>query len=228
MIGDIHLLKNTNLLYLEDYPTIQMEHKHIFQKFFNEVHCGENGKDGLAILEENSVDVIITDIEMPKLNGIEFAKIVKEDSSIPIIFMSAHTQIDYLLQAVKIGTLDYLIKPVKHSALKEALEKVADYLSEHNRFEIEINKDIHYNPANRVLYSNKEEVVLPNKEAALLELLLNNKERIVEKYTIEDVVYDGEYMSNVALKSLVSKIRKKIPKDYIKTVRENGYMFKTS
>jgi len=226
MIGDIYLLKNTNLLYIEDDYSTQKSYKHMFDSFFKNVYCGSDGEDGLEIINQKRIDIIVTAIKLPHLDGIEFTKRVKEKSNIPIIFMTQHVEINFLLEAIKLNVIDYIVKPAKFNTIKEALEKAVDYMLKNNQLEIEIDTVTHYNPINKMLSSNKGEIVLPSKEAALLELLLNNRGKIVEKYMIEDIVYDGEYMSSAALKSLISKIRKKIPKNYIVTVRENGYIFK--
>ena len=90
-----------------------------------------NGKEALAEIEKNTYDLILTDINMPLINGLEFAKMLRElDKDIHIIFMSAYEDFSYAKKAIKVGALDYLVKPVKEKELEKLLIEVSKNLEE--------------------------------------------------------------------------------------------------
>ncbi len=103
----------------------------------SEVFEAENGKAALAIVEENPVDIVLVDINMPKMNGIDFAKNIKLiDKSIKIAFITGYDYFDYALSAIKIGVDDYILKPVSKKDVIEVLNKLIDKKKEEGRSQV--------------------------------------------------------------------------------------------
>lgn len=122
-------LSKIRLLYIEDEKSIRDEISEILEDECLELIVATDGEDGFVKYKELIPDIILTDIRMPKINGVEMSKMIrKEDSDIPIIVSSAFNDSDYLLAAIGMGISNYLIKPIDLKKLFETLEKVAQEL----------------------------------------------------------------------------------------------------
>ncbi|MCU7940764.1 MAG: response regulator [gamma proteobacterium symbiont of Bathyaustriella thionipta] len=92
-------------------------------KLFSTIDIAENGEQGLALYKTNQYDIIITDIEMPKLNGIEMSKAIKTiNPEQDIIITSAYTNPEYFIDAIKIGISGYIIKPIDFKQVNQILK----------------------------------------------------------------------------------------------------------
>lgn len=120
---DEEYLKQATLLYVEDEELIRTFLEKKLSRKVKKLHVAANGQEGYEKFIEHKPDIILTDITMPKLNGIDMAKKIKEiDKNIPIIIMSAHSDTTYLLQAIELGINGYLLKPIDKEKLLSTLE----------------------------------------------------------------------------------------------------------
>jgi len=125
------IAKDFSLLYIEDNSGLQKQASKIFKKFFPKVFVGQDGEEGLSLYKQHSPDIIVSDIKMPKMNGLEMAKKIKEiDSDARIIITSAFEEKEYLLESIDIGITKYLKKPIPLNELVDALIDVIDKLNE--------------------------------------------------------------------------------------------------
>lgn len=108
----------------------------------DEIFTAENGKSGLAILKAHQVDCVVSDINMPVMNGVELLRHVREfDKSLPFIFYTGHGNRELMLEAAKLGAFDFLDKPfldgledvVKRALGMEKQKNNGDYLSEYSK-----------------------------------------------------------------------------------------------
>ncbi len=111
---DLNSLKDIDLLYVEDDKSVREQTKLILDDFVNEVVVAENGEEALELLKNKKFDIIIADINMPKMNGIEMIKAIKQDLNldIPCIITTAHTDTEYLLDAINLKVDGYIVKPI--------------------------------------------------------------------------------------------------------------------
>ena len=172
-----------------------------------------------------SPDIIITDIDMPGMNGLELAARVREnDSFIPIVVTTAFTTEEFLLDAVSLHLERYLVKPITLAKLKESLETCYEKLQELNRVSVGFSTGYSYNLTSHIMEDeNGELVALQNKEKLLLELLIKNINAVTYYSEIEDEVWENEELNRGSLKALVLKLRKKLGKDSIINENELGY-----
>lgn len=225
---DISILKNLNLLYVEDDLMLRRNYSAIFNNFFLKVYEASDGFEALAIFEKEHIHVVATDIKMPKMSGLEFAhKIRKLSKNIPIFITTAYSEKDELIDAIKLNLVDYILKPLSYEALKKVLNDTIVKMSENNLLEIIIDSNSRYSPFTKIFTTDGVSSSLTNKESKLFELFLDNRNKILSKSIIEYEVYENEYMSDVALKMLLSKLRKKLQKPYIKTLKQSGYIFQS-
>jgi response regulator RpfG family c-di-GMP phosphodiesterase len=113
-----------SLLYVEDEPAIREPMGHFLKQRFSNVQLAADGREGLEIYQEMRPSIVITDICMPVMSGIEMTKeILEKDQDARIIVTSAHNQVDYLLEAINLGINHYLLKPLEISQIDAALER---------------------------------------------------------------------------------------------------------
>lgn len=185
------------------------------------VDCFYDGKVALDSINSN-YDLFILDIFVPNLNGIELMYRIKKENSNSIVFiMSANIDISTIEEAYKKGCDDYIKKPFN---IQELLFKLKKYNKSGELFKLE--DELFFDLKLKKLIYKNIDIELTKKEKQFLNLLVDNRGSIVNYNLIEDVVYDGEYKTIDAIRSLVKRLRKKLPKDIIFTNLDQGYYIK--
>ncbi len=126
MIGNISKLKNINILYMEDEKALREITLNILEGFTKHQYVGVNGNEGLALFKEHQtdIDLIITDVNMPQMNGLDMIKEIKKiNPNIPIIVATAFSNTEYLLKAINIGVDKYVLKPVDMKKLLQIMNQ---------------------------------------------------------------------------------------------------------
>ncbi len=212
------------LLYVEDEAFIRQNAILFLEDTFNEIYEADNAFSALEIYEERKPDIIITDISMPKMNGLEMCeRIRKKDQKTPIIITTAHTNTDYLLKAVELQLVKYLLKPIDEDELKEAIELCFERLQQSGSNIIRLNEDFNYDSFNHTLLKDDTVVKLTNRESLFLKLLIKNRERVCTYKEIENYVFSDHGMSEDALKTVVKNLRKKSDSSLIQNHSKIGY-----
>lgn len=120
-------LKQLSLLYVEDDNDTREASATILEDYVGKLIVAKNGKEALELLSQNSIDLILTDILMPKMNGIEMIRKIREgkiNPQIPIVITTAHTETQYLLDAIHLRVDGYILKPIVIGDLLDTLTKV--------------------------------------------------------------------------------------------------------
>jgi PAS domain S-box-containing protein len=128
---DKNLLKRFTLLYIENDDMIREELSQLLMSFFSIVHVAKNGKEALRTYLENQdyIDLILTDINIPELNGIEIIRKVREfDKKIPVILTTAQSNSEFLAEAIKLKVQEYIVKPIDIRYLLSLLNEIASNL----------------------------------------------------------------------------------------------------
>jgi len=227
-----YLLKNISILYVEDDLQTQEEMGSFLSHLSNEVYLATTGLEALEIFEDKKPQIIISDIAMPNLNGIEFIKRIREvNKTIPIILLTAYDDVEYLLPAANLNIQSYILKPITSNKLKEVLYNALEYLNINSSIYLIISNEYKYDKNNsEIIANNNEKIKLNKKETKLMNLLIQHQNRVVTYSEIERSVwieYD-EVMTNMALRTLIKNLRKKIPIEFIKNVSGQGYKLITS
>ena len=125
----VKYLKNLRLLYVEDNDTARKATLLIIKEFFDDITVAVDGQDGFEKFNDDNFDIIITDINMPRLNGLKMTKKIRElDKNIPILILSAHNELDFFEESIKLGIEGYLLKPIDIDQFLETLDKVTQKL----------------------------------------------------------------------------------------------------
>lgn len=215
---------NLHLLYVEDDDVARENAIEYLEHYFDHIYAASDAFQGLKLYRELNPDIIITDIQMPKLNGLEFIKqIRKENQETQIIVVTAYSDTTYLLQAIELRLIKYLIKPVQESAFKEALQLCIDSIRNKDSNIIELSQNTFFDRYNQTLVCEGEIVTLRTKELQLLTLLLKYKTRYVTYAEIENHIWRESAMSSDALKTLVKNLKTKLPPNLISNLSGTGY-----
>ena len=216
--------KNIKILYVEDDEIARENGVEYLQNFFEQIYEASDAIKALQLYEKYRPDIIITDIQMPKLNGLEFVKKIRQkDKKTQIIIITAFCDRDYLLKAIELQLVKYLVKPVKEKEFEEALFLCVNSLQEDNSNIIKLDDKSYFDTFNKNLVIKNEIIKLRTKEILFLELLIKNKNRYVSYEEIENYVWSDSVMTKDALKTLVKNLKTKIPKDLIMNLTNSGY-----
>ena len=216
--------KNIKILYVEDDEIARENGVEYLENFFETIYEASDAIIALQLYEKYKPDIIITDIQMPKLNGLEFVKRIRQkDKKTQIIVITAFCDREYLLKAIELQLVKYLVKPVREKEFEEALFLCVDSLKEDSSNIVKLDESTYFDLFNKNLVINDEVIKLRAKEILFLELLIKNKNRYVTYEEIENFVWFDSVMSKDALKTLVKNIKTKIPKDKILNLTNSGY-----
>ncbi|MBY0541224.1 MAG: response regulator [Campylobacterales bacterium] len=222
MIKNIN--KNIKILYVEDDEIARENGIEYLENFFEQIYEASDAIKALQLYEKYQPDIIITDIQMPKLNGLEFIKRIRQkDKKTQIIIITAFCDKDYLLKAIELGLVKYLVKPVREKEFEEALFLCVNSLQNNESNIVKLENNSYFDIFNKNLVINEEIIKLRTKEILFLELLIKNKNRYVSYEEIENYVWNDSVMTKDALKTLVKNIKNKIPKNLILNLTNSGY-----
>lgn len=215
---------NLSLLYIEDETHIRKNAIEYFSRMFKNVYEASHGLEGYKMYEKYKPDIIITDIKMPTMNGLEFArKIRRIDKKTPIIVLSAYTDTSLLLEAVELQLVKYLIKPLQESAIKEALSLACMSLNNQQSNIYTIGTDSHFDTYNKILVVHNEIVKLTQFELLLLDTLVKRSPRTLTYDELQNIVWPDEGLNIDSLRTLVRSLRKKLQADVIENISGAGY-----
>ncbi|EMC5248843.1 response regulator transcription factor [Campylobacter jejuni] len=215
--------KELIILVVEDEVKARESMINILSERFSKVIGAQNGDEGLKKFKKFKPDLVITDIAMPIMDGLDMAREIKEISDdVPIVVLRAYSEKERLLRSIDIGIDKYLIKPVDI----EELFKVLDYLIgekiEANML-VKISEEYQFNKTKRTLIYSGGEIVLTKKELAFISLLLKQPGALVLHEDIKKNVWIGEHVSDTAVRTFIKRVRDKVGEDFIKNVPSLGY-----
>ena len=211
-----------NLLFLEDNLEYAKNTIELLNSYFHTIYHSTTVQDSLDIFNQESIDVIISDIKVKDGNGLDFIIAVREiNQKVPIVVLSAHKDSEFLLKAIPLHIFSYELKPIKFDSIMELLQKISNSFKDNNL--LKITKDLTYNYLTKELEENSVHIGLTKKEILFIESLLRNKHKILSNAIVQKDVYEDKTMSHAAIKNLVLRLRKKVDTDFILTITNLGY-----
>lgn len=216
------------ILYIEDESAIRENYLYYLRKTFASVYEAEDGIEAYKIYKQKKPQLMIVDINIPKLNGLEFIKKVRKyDRESKIIVVSGHSEVNFLLEATELMLTKYLIKPITRNELKQALNVAIDDLSSFKISStqmIRLRENYSYNLQSEELLCYARVVPLTKQESKMLRLFFLNINFVL---TYEEIIYalwdsyeEGRMNS---IKTLIKNLRQKLPQDSIENISAVGY-----
>ncbi len=228
MIHNLLLLKEKTVLFAEDDTITRTQMREILEMLFAKVYSASDGEEAYTIFEEESIDIVITDIKMPKQDGLNLIRRIRQNNyTIPIILLTSFAEQDLLLNAANLSIDGYLVKPIELEKLTFAVCKAIQRTQKEEEGLIILGKKLYYNSATKELYYNGNVVVLGIKEQELLQLLIANRHKTVTKTEIGKALWPLDPICESAIKNIVLRLRKKLEIDIIISVRGIGYRLDT-
>lgn len=210
---DLNALKDLEVLYVEDEQDVLTQTKLILDDFVKEVHTAANGEDALEIVKNKPIDIIVTDILMPKMNGIEMLKKLNEEceKEIPAIITTAHTETEYLLDAISLKVDGYILKPINIKDLINAIYKTM----------LPIIQKRELDGCSSVVESLS--ALVGGKKIEILKYIINNLD--------EENVFYGSYQDimdnlNVSKPTVVNMFKNMIGSGVLEKIKNKIYRFK--
>ena len=193
----------------------------------HDVSCAENGLEALDMIQSNIPDLIILDVMMPKMDGIEFCDLVKADPSkknIIICFLTARNEDYSQIAGLESGGDDYVSKPIKPKVL---ISRINALLRRNKLNEVKIDPQAFVIDRERyVVLKDGKEIKLPRKEFELLSFLASRPNSVFKRRVILDTVWGSEVIvGDRTIDVHIRKLREKIGDDYISTIKGVGYKF---
>lgn len=216
------------ILIAEDEEGVRKNIAEYLALTYKNVYEASDGLEAFALYEEIQPDLIITDINMPGMDGLSLVEKIRDlDKDVPIIIVSAHSDKEKLLRAIKLNLVDYIIKPIERKTLKTLIKKAFSYedsLLSASKL-VTLGGGFAFDHATKILYRDESRVELTRHQGLLIDILVQQKNQVVSGTDIffhvqED--YTLEYNS-AAVRNLVKKIRKIFPDEMIKNVYGSGY-----
>lgn len=218
------ILSDLSILYVEDEDCIREMLRDVLKGDFKRFVIAKDGVEGLKKFKNSEFDIVITDIEMPNMDGMELAKEIKKISKeTPVVLLTAYSEKERLFRAIDVGVNKYLVKPFTPDKLLDIICKIAKKYLQKDKI-VKLSDEFYFDFKKREVYTKERvSITLTKKELKFFELLVKNRERVVTFEEIENYVWKDEVFTEAALRALVKRVRQKISKELIKNFPGIGY-----
>ena len=228
--------KELTVLFVEDHKDLRENSVDMLKNFFTQVHSAVDGDEAFTKYQDfyknNSkyYDIVISDIQMPKIDGVELTKnIYTINPSQIIIILSAFDDSKYLLPLINLGIERFIKKPIDYKELIKVLLLSSKKLSKKDNklnlsHKINLDDNFSFDREKNTLFNKNKNIYLTKYEIIFMQLLTTNVGKI---YTNEEIVINytfyNENLDAQNIRKLISKLRKKLPKDIIESIYGIGY-----
>lgn len=219
-----------NILIVEDEKSIMNVLREVFIENGYNVETAVDGIDGFYLFQQKKIDLIITDIMMPKLNGGSFIEMIrKQDDLVPIIAITAYSSEEKALEILSVGADDFIAKPFSIPLLLQKSINLIDKNTnlktiENSDVELELNR--RFDDAKKTYDDGIQRYMLTSKEYEILKILFQKANTVVSREYILNEIWDGINSNNTRnVDNHIRNIRKRIPGIKIQTFSKKGYKF---
>lgn len=231
--------KKLSILFVEDYDDLRDNTREILKTFFNHVDSAKNGEEAIKKYKEHYAkeskyyDIILSDIQMPRLNGVELVETIYGiNPNQIVIIVSAYDDAKYLLPLINLGIEQFIKKPIDYQDLLKVLLRAAKKVTLQNSENgtqnssaiVKLNSSATFNKETNILHVHGSMVALTKYEIIFLQLLSENIGKIYSNEDITDYYNSiSENLDIINIRKLVSKLRKKLPANCIESIYGIGY-----
>lgn len=222
--------KLIHILLAEDEPSLGQIIKESLESRNFKVFLVENGEEAYGVYKRETIDVLVLDVMMPIKDGFTLAKEIRlENDVIPIIFLTAKSQTQDVVEGFSIGGNDYLKKPF---SMEELIVRINNLLNRSKlQKAITLSEIGDYNfdfPKQTLQYLNEEKVILTHRESHLLHHLLQHKNKVLDRSKVlKELWGDDDFFNARSMDVFITKLRKKFKQDNtIQIVNVRGFGYK--
>ena len=213
------------ILVVEDEKDIQNIIKAFLENAEYKVETADDGLDAINLIQKNDYDLILLDIMLPKIDGFTVCEMIRKNSNIPIIILTALTDEESQLKGFDKLADDYITKPFSMPVLLKHIEAIFRRTNNSNEnTSILKYRNIILNTENYEVYVDNQKVTLTFREYEILKLFLENQGKVFTRDNILNSIWNYDYFGDDKIVNThIKNIRKKLGYDYIETIRGVGY-----
>ena len=213
------------ILVIEDEKDIQNIIKAFLENAEYKVETADDGLEGINLIQKNSYDLVLLDIMMPKIDGFVVCEMIRKNSNIPIIILTALTDEESQLKGFDKLADDYITKPFSMPIVLKHIEAIFRRTDNNNETSNILKyKNMILNTENYEVYVDNQKVSLTYREFEILKLFLENQGKVFSRDNILNSIWNYDYFGDDKIVNThIKNIRKKLGYDYIETVRGVGY-----
>jgi len=223
---DKSVLKRFNdlrILFVEDDDLLRGIIRDALSLYCQDVQCANDGEEGLACFHNGNFNVIITDINLPKMNGLVMAKeIRKVNSEISIIVLTAYDTSDNIYASIDICACAFLHKPFELEQLYNTLLMCLSKIVSKHQW-LDLSRGFSYNLQTKELFCDEKEIHLTKNESRLLAILIDHLGKTVSFENIEGNVWYDKSATPETIRMLINKLRAKTYYELIENIQGYGY-----
>ncbi|RUM43656.1 MAG: DNA-binding response regulator [Hydrogenimonas sp.] len=216
-------LAHLNVLLIEDETRLAELLKTAIGDYFSTFEVAHDGIAGLDAFRALRPDIVITDITMPNMTGLELAeKIKKEKSDVPIIILSAYSDKEKLLGAIDVGVVKYFIKPFDPEELLSYLCTLVEKIKKESL--VKLKAPFTYDLQSEQLFKKGVLVHLSKRESRFIAQLLQSPNHYLSNEAIKRSLWPNEDVSDERLRTFIKRLRQKSDKSLIENISGQGYL----
>ena len=228
-------MNDLTLLYVEDDAEALEDVVFLLKRYFTTIYTAVDGEEGLKLFKENSIDIVLLDINIPKINGLQLATKIREiDDNIPLLFLTAHSETQKLLNAISLKVSSYIIKPFNIDELRESILKAINLVKKEKNIsnKVLLNNDFYWNDLNSELYYKKELLYLTKNEILLIKSLFENRNIFLSAEQLSEIIFENKKVERNSIVQMISRFKNKIIKKinnnifFIENIYSQGYRIK--
>ena len=212
------------ILLLEDELMLQSSIEEYLEALGHKVISFSNGKEAYEAIKKEVFDLLLLDINIPKMNGLSLLKALNEiEHAFPTIFISANVDIDDISRAFELGASDYLKKPFHLKELGLRIDKIKKEYAIKNLKHIILSSKYVFSKEEQMLFYNNNVQVLTKKQLQIVTLLCENIGVVVDFEKFRTYVWNDEPIDNPTIRAEISRLRKLLKEDFIINLKGVGY-----
>ncbi|NEW60516.1 response regulator transcription factor [Sulfurovum sp. bin170] len=218
-------LGKMTILYVEDEEQLIRNYAPFLEEHCQSLYIARDGEEAYRIYREYRPNIILLDIYIPKMSGVELARKIRvDDYTTVLIAFTAHSDRKTLLEFIDLHLLSYLVKPVSRSVLISALVKAAQKV--YGEHQVNLPFNCSWDSKSQTLYHDREQVSLTKRERSFFDLMIKKQGVPCADDEIILNVWSDKYdeaITNTSIRTLIKNLRKKVPTKLIKNQYGVGY-----
>jgi DNA-binding response OmpR family regulator len=212
------------ILLLEDELMLQSSILEYLESLGHQCVAYSDGSDVENDLKTTQYDLLILDINVPNINGIELVKDIKKNNcNTPVIFISALIDIETITQAFDLGASDYIKKPFHLKELAIRVQKISEQMDNTKREHILLSSNYSYIKKDNKLLYNNEVQILTKKQHSIVECLCRNIGTIIDFDIFREYAWGSDLVSDATIRAEISRLRRVLKEDFIQNHKGVGY-----
>lgn len=213
-----------HILVIEDEASLQNILRIFLEDAGYQVTLADDGMDGIAAFHKDSFDLVLLDIMMPRLDGYSVCEMIRNESSTPIILLTALDDEDNQMKGFNLLADDYITKPFSMPLVLKRMEAVLRRAWSGEKSSVLVYQNVQLDTENYKVFVEGKEVTLTAREFDILRLLMENQGRVFTREQLLDIIWNYDYLGDdKIINTHIKNIRKKLGVDCIETIRGVGY-----